>query len=81
MKNVAGARGVFARIASDLGGGRTSVWRVVPRAWAQGGLHQPVRPSIRTRPPRASPTQPAARPAGAAGQLVPARRRRLFNDL
>jgi len=32
----------------------------------------------RTRPPRASPTQPAARPAGAAGQLVPARRRRHF---
>jgi len=34
--------------------------------------------STETRPPRASPTQPAARPAGAAGQLVPARRRRQF---
>jgi len=35
----------------------------------RGALH-------RNRPPRASPTQPAARPAGAAEQLVPVRRRR-----
>lgn len=58
---------------------RSAKLRVAPQQWAQwGATSRGSATSTEPGLPRASPTQPAARPAGAAEQLVPARRRRFY---